>query len=79
MKCYRIEIMTYGAYHAYMCGSNNVNCECAKIVAYNEQQAVEKAKYYYPNMVVNEGYVVECEMDNPHYDQLTITDFGITA
>ena len=79
MKCYRIEMMTHSAYHVMMCGGYNYSCDDVKIVAQNEKQAVEKAKYYYPNMVINEGYVRECEMDYPHYDQLTIADFGITA
>ena len=76
MKCYLIEMMSLGDYGMMVTGYNNYSCHKEKVVAKDEKTAVAKAKYLFPNMVINEGYVRECDMPEDFCDQMTIADLG---
>lgn len=74
MKCYLIEMMTQGDYCMMMSGYYNYSCRTEKVVAKDKETAIKKAEYLYPHMVINDGYVRECEIPQDFYDQITIAD-----
>ena len=74
MKCYLIEMMTQGDYGMMMTGYHNYSCCTEKVIAKDKETAIKKAEYLYPHMVINQGYVRECDMPQNCCDQITIAD-----
>lgn len=73
MKGYEVQMMDDVSYNNYMSGGWHYHLETVEVIAETPEKAIEKAKYLYPDMVINE-YVEECEITTPVEDQMTLAD-----
>ena len=75
MKGFRVEMMTNASACAYFGGSNNYSVKTAIVTAETPEQAVEKAKWLFPEFpVVNKYFVEEAEIPAGYIEQVTIVD-----
>ena len=72
MNLYKVEMMSHGNYHAYMCGSNNFCVDHAIVAADSKEEAIERANTLYPDMVINEHYVECAEQNVPNTRRIEV-------